>query len=83
MIPPEPVERPKLARWLFERSLSYADGGRLFGCSLEKVRLMCLPIGDAKRQNPGLDLANTIAAKTGGEVTVTDWPPLQRQGVAA
>lgn len=80
MTPPDPKPKPALAQWLFDRSMSYADGARLFDCSLEKVRLLCLPVEDARRQNPGLELAQVIQDKTDGAIGLDDWPPLTGPG---
>lgn len=76
MTPPEPKQKPKLAQWLFDRSMTYAAGADLFGCSLEHVRNLCRAVDDPKRQNPSLDLAQTISDRTGGDIGLDDWPPL-------
>jgi hypothetical protein len=63
-----PVSRPALARWLFERDLSYADAAAHLGCSTEMVRLLCQPFGDPDRRVPGPGLMRKIIALTAGEI---------------
>lgn len=81
---PEPVERPKLARWLWDRKLKPADAAPHLGVSAEQVRRYCLEFGHVDRQVPRTEVMEKILALTGGEVTAADfYPPHIRGAVPA
>lgn len=78
--PPEPVERPKLARYLWERRLSAAVVAPIFGCSPETVRRYCLEFGHADRMVPGQTILKRIVQYTEGEVSAADFYPAHLNG---
>lgn len=70
--------RPALDRWIRDNDLNHADAGKLFGCSREYVRRMCLPFDDADRKKPGSKLLTVIVRQTHGEVRPGDfYPPVR------
>ena len=73
--PPQPIDRPALARFIWERMLSLADAGDELGSSYEQVRRICLPFGHEDRRVPNADLMERIVAWTGGEVRPRDFYP--------
>jgi hypothetical protein len=77
---PEPVERPKLARWMWERKLKPRHAERPLGVSAEQVRRYCLEFGHADRAVPGKDVLARIQAWTGGAVTERDFYPPHIRG---
>lgn len=81
--PPEPVERPALARWMWERKLKPHDVAEPFGVSAEQVRKYCLEFGHANRAVPGDEVLRRIQAFTHGAVTERDFYPPHIRGVAA
>lgn len=83
---PPKVERPALARWIWERDLELRAAAALFGCSPEQVRRICLPFGDPGRRVPGEELLARIHAATGCEIGPADFYPArfrQAEGAAA
>lgn len=74
-IAPEPVARPKLARWMFERGLKprHATGPLRIGEL--SVRRYCKPFGDPERRIPDEQTMARIVAWTAGEVTPADFYP--------
>ncbi|HEX7887290.1 MAG TPA: hypothetical protein VF474_15035 [Phenylobacterium sp.] len=70
---PAPLNRPKLARFLWDRDLGYAAAGEHLGRSGEWVRLVCLPFDDPRRRIPDADDMARIHAWTLGEVTPADF----------
>jgi hypothetical protein len=75
-IPPPARPHPKLARWLFDRKLSFRDVSKPFGCSHEYVRLICLPFDDPNRRVPTADVVERIHTYTAGEISPADhYPP--------
>lgn len=78
---PDPVERPTLARWMWDRKLSAADGAEAIGVSAVQMRRYCLEFGHQDRQIPGEEVLARIVEWTGGEVTAEDfYPPHVRSG---
>lgn len=73
--PPEPLERPKLARWMWERGLKWADGATALGVSGEQVRRYCLEFGHTQRQLPSREAMERIHAWTNGAITPADFYP--------
>ncbi len=77
-IVPDPVERPKLARWLWDRRLPFSWLAPLIGVSAEQVRRYCLEFGHDDRAVPGRDVLAKIALVTAGPDAVTErdfYPP--------
>lgn len=77
---PEPVERPKLARWLWDRKLKARHVARPFGVSEEQVRKYCLEFGHDDRAVPRPDVLARICAYTDGAVTERDFYPPHIRG---
>lgn len=76
----QPVERPKLARWMWDRKLKSRDAAPHLGVSAEQVRRYCLEFGHEDRAIPGPDVLQRILAWTGGEVTERDFYPPHIRG---
>ncbi len=75
---PDPVERPKLARWLWDRKLPFSWLAPLIGVSAEQVRRYCLEFGHDDRAVPGRDVLAKIARVTAGSDAVAErdfYPP--------
>lgn len=72
---PDPVERPKLARWMWERKLKARDAEAPLGVSAEQVRRYCLEFGHPARAIPGRDVLDRISVWTRREVTERDFYP--------
>lgn len=62
---PDPVERPSLARWLWERKLPFSWLAPRIGVSAEQVRRYCLEFGHDDRAIPGRDVLARIFTVTG------------------
>jgi len=80
--PPEPVERPKLARWMWDRNLKPRDLAASFGVSQEQVRRYCLEFGHPDRAMPRRDVLAKIERFTQGAVTERDFYPPHIRGDA-
>lgn len=80
---PEPVERPKLARWMWERKLKARHAEQHLGVSAEQVRRYCLEFGHDDRAVPGKDVLARILTWTDGAVTERDFYPPHIRGDAA
>lgn len=72
---PARLDRPKLARFLFERDIAYEAAGRALSRSREWVRFVCLPFSDPRRRVPDKKSMERIVAWTDGEVTPADFYP--------
>ena len=81
--PPKPVDRPKLARYMWDRHLLLKQVAAAIGCSHEQVRLMCLPFGDARRRVPVEGLMARIVEWTDGEIRPADFYPPDLNGLEA
>lgn len=79
---PEPVERPKLARWMWDRKLKPTDAAEPLGVTPEQVRRYCLEFGHSNRTVPGREVLARIAAWTRGEVVERDFYPPHIRGEA-
>lgn len=79
---PEPVERPKLATWMWERNLRPKAAATPLGVSAEQVRRYCLEFGHEDRAVPGKDVLTRIEAWTQGAVTERDFYPPHIRGDA-
>jgi hypothetical protein len=77
---PQPVERPKLAAWMFDRNLKARHAAPTLGCGAEQVRRYCLPFGDPKRVIPPAPVMERIVDWTRGEVTAPDFYPAKLRG---
>ncbi|MDR3513752.1 MAG: hypothetical protein P4L73_19115 [Caulobacteraceae bacterium] len=71
----EPITRPKLARWLFERGLKRRDAAAPLGVTPQAVGRYIRPFGDPLRQVPGLEVMERVVAWTGGEIRPADFYP--------
>jgi hypothetical protein len=78
--PPSPIDRPKLASWLFERSLGTAAAAEALGCSEQTVLNMCKPFGEPGRTVPREALLEKVVAWTEGAVTAVDFYPAHLRG---
>ncbi|VTO10653.1 Uncharacterised protein [Brevundimonas vancanneytii] len=72
---PDPILKPKLAGWMFARSISVASAATALGCSRQTVRNISRPFGDAGRTVPHEALLARIVEWTNGEVTAADFYP--------
>lgn len=72
---PAPLDRPKFARFIWERGLDYRAAGRHLGRTGEWVRLVCLPFNDARRRIPDGDDVAKISDWSEGEIGPSDWYP--------
>lgn len=82
--PPEPVERPKLARWMWDRKLKPRDAEGPLEVSAEMVRKYCLEFGHPDRAVPGDQVLARIVSWTGGDIAERDfYPPHIRGEVSA
>lgn len=70
---PQPVMRPSLARWMFERDLKLKDATAPLGVQTEQVRRYCLPFDDPMRCVPTPKVMARIIAWTGGAVRADDF----------
>ena len=77
---PDPVERPKLARWMWERKLKARHAEGPLGVSAEQIRKYCLEFGHEDRAVPGRDVLVKIFAWTQGAVTERDFYPPHIRG---
>lgn len=78
--PPDPVERPKLAHWMWVRKLKSPQATGPLGVSAEQVRCYCLEFGHPDRDIPGPDVMARIELWTEGEVTERDFYPPHIRG---
>lgn len=72
---PEPVERPKLALWMWTRKVKPRDAAKRLGVTTEAVRRYCLEFGHPDRQIPGRKVLEAVHAWTEGEITPSDFYP--------
>lgn len=79
---PDPVLRPRLALFIWERNLDLKVVAEAIGCSHETVRRLCLPFGDSKRRVPAEELMSRILDWTGGQITAGDFYPPHLNGLA-
>lgn len=77
---PSPLIRPRLAKFLWERDISFREAGKALDRTGEWVRLICLPFDDPRRRIPDLQDMERIFAWTGGEVTAGDFYPASLRG---
>lgn len=80
---PDPVERPKLARWMWDRKLKSRDAAGPLRVTAEQARKYCLEFGHVDRAVPGRDVLARIETWTGGEVTERDFYPPHIRGEAS
>lgn len=78
-----PAQRTPFDRWLWEKSISNVEAGRLLGCHAQTIRLWRRPFGDAQRRVPGIDDMRKIVTLTGGDVVAADFYPPDLQAPAA
>lgn len=81
----DPLQRPPLAAWIWERSYTNREAAALFGVSHEQLRLWCLPFTNLARVAPRPEQRIKIAQVTAGAVAPEsfDPPPPERNGRAA
>lgn len=77
---PDPVERPKLAHWMWVRKLKPPHLAERLGVSSEQVRKYCLEFGHDDRAMPGAEILARIETLTAGEVTERDFYPPHIRG---
>lgn len=81
---PEPLKRPKLAKFLWDRDVKFAAAGEALGRTGEWVRLICLPFDDPRRRVPDAKDLERIHTWTNGEITPADfYPPHLNQPAAS
>ncbi|HEY1447492.1 MAG TPA: hypothetical protein VGF33_03070 [Caulobacteraceae bacterium] len=72
---PPLVERPALAKWLFDRNMTVQDGAEYFGTNVETLRRTLKPVSHPLLRIPHRQLMAAIIKRTNGEVTCCDWYP--------
>jgi hypothetical protein len=72
---PDPIARPLLARWVWERFPTWRDAGEFFEMSGEAVRAACLPFEDKARSVPRPATLERIRHLTGGAVPPESFYP--------
>lgn len=77
---PTPIERPKLAAFMFERGIKPAVAAEALHCSEQTVLNMCKAFGEAGRSIPREALLERIVAWTEGAVTAGDFYPAHLRG---
>lgn len=77
---PEPILKPKLAGWMFDRSISAQAAAGVLGCSKQTVLNINKAFTDATRSVPRDDLMARIVDWTEGEVTAADFYPPHLNG---
>lgn len=77
---PDPIERPSLARWMWDRKLKAGDLAEPLGVSAEQVRRYCLEFGHPERSHPGPEVMARIVALTDGVVAERDFYPPHIRG---
>jgi len=73
---PAPLERPKLATFLWERDISSIEAARALGRTREWLRLILLPFSDSRRRIPDSADLEKIHIWTKGEIRPADFYPL-------
>lgn len=74
--PPEKVERPALARWLWERGIDFPTAAAgIGGVTRQSVWSWCLPFGDPSRVEPRPAQAERVRIYTAGEVPPDSFRP--------
>lgn len=77
---PEPILKPKLAGWLFDRSISAQAAAEALGCSKQTVLNITKAFSESSRTTPRDDLLARIVRWTQGEVTAADFYPPHLNG---
>lgn len=72
---PDVRRRPALDRWMRDRDIDDAAGGKLFGCSKQMVHAMRRRFDDPLRKRPGPVLLTNIVRVTRGDVRPEDFSP--------
>lgn len=83
---PDVRPRPALDRWLRDRDIDYAGGGRLFGVSKQTCHDWCRHFDDEARKAPGRAALTRIVRETHGAIRPGDFsPPVEQilRGMAA
>jgi hypothetical protein len=78
--PPDPVLKPKLAGWMFDRNITVTSAAGELKCSKQTISNITQPFASASRTVPHQDLLERIVAWTGGEVTAGDFYPPHLNG---
>lgn len=77
---PAPIQKPKLAHWMFERNISNIDAAAHLGCSRQTILNITQPFGSPTRTVPHEALLARIVRWTQGEVTAADFYPPHLNG---
>lgn len=77
---PAPLERPKLATFLFERDITTAAAAAALGRTREWLRLILLPFNDPRRRIPDAQDLEKIHVWTKGAITPSDFYPAHLNG---
>ena len=80
---PEPILKPKLAGWMFDRSISAPSAAEALGCSKQTVLNITKAFTDTARTVPRDELLERIVKWTGGEVTAADFYPPHLNGAGS
>lgn len=78
---PQPVLKPKLAAWMFERNIAQRAAAAVLRCSKQTISNITQPFGSPARTVPHEDLLGRIVEWTGGEVTAADFYPPHLNGL--
>jgi hypothetical protein len=72
---PDPLIRPKFARFIWERDLTDREAADQLGRSRGWVQLLCLPFDDPRRRIPSAADVELIFDWSRGEIGPADWYP--------
>lgn len=75
MTEPDPICRPGLAEWMFERGLKLHHAAHALGCSSMTVSRFIRPFGHPERRIPDETMMAKIAHWTRGDVKPVDFYP--------
>lgn len=78
--PPQPLAKPKLAQWMFDRNIRPKQAATRLGVSDKQVRRYLLPFGDPNRQIPSEGIIAEVVDWTDGEIGAADFYPPELSG---
>ena len=79
MRPPKPLNRPKLAEYLWRRDIAGPAAAAALGRTRQWLALVLLPFDDPRRRVPDLGDLERIHEWTEGEITPADFYPPELQ----
>ena len=77
---PQPVLKPKLAGWMFDRNISQRTAAQALACSKQTISNITQPFSSDTRTVPHEDLLARIVEWTKGDVTAADFYPPHLNG---